>query len=210
MASLVPNHVFGFKGSLRDSVKFVDETTYVYVAGHNVVLVNTEQKHQRVISGSPDTDGITAIAVSPSKRYVAVAERCLLSQVGTVTPRPSDAPRSSVSEPRASLTSAAGPEGKAVPAGGDGKSVVLDVKGPIITIYEAATLKKRRVLGGSEVLQGTRDYSSICFSADGKTIAAQGGAPDFTLVIWSLEKLKVLSSCKSSSGTATIDQVGVI
>lgn len=46
-----------------------------YAAGHTVVLYNTETKKQRFISGSTDDDGFSALAVCPSKRFLAVAEQ---------------------------------------------------------------------------------------------------------------------------------------
>eukprot|EP00964_Phaeocystis_antarctica_P140150 scaffold104937_cov75-Phaeocystis_antarctica.AAC.10 len=59
--------------------------TVLYPAGHNVVIFNTEQKTQRFISGTEKTEGITAIAVSPNKKYVAVAERAAEGEKALVT-----------------------------------------------------------------------------------------------------------------------------
>jgi len=75
LASLIPHYVFGIKSSIKNSLFFVDETTIVYPAGHNVVFGSLDQKAQRIISGTPDTDGITAMALTPNKKQVAVAER---------------------------------------------------------------------------------------------------------------------------------------
>lgn len=75
LASLIPHHVFGVKSSIKNSMYFTDETTVMYVAGHNLVFWSVDQKAQRIISGTPDTDAITAIAITPNKRQVAVAER---------------------------------------------------------------------------------------------------------------------------------------
>lgn len=47
----------------------------LYAAGHSVVLYNTETRAQRFIAGSQDTDCICAIAVTPTKKHVALAER---------------------------------------------------------------------------------------------------------------------------------------
>lgn len=68
-------HVFGLKGDVKDNVHYVDETTVLFPAGHNVVLYNTEQKVQKFIPGTIDTSGITCLAISPNKKYVAIAER---------------------------------------------------------------------------------------------------------------------------------------
>lgn len=45
-------HVYGLSGDVADNIHYVDETTVVYPAGHNVVLYNTEQKVQRHIAGT--------------------------------------------------------------------------------------------------------------------------------------------------------------
>lgn len=75
LASLIPHHVFGLQASLKDVLHFVDETTVIYPAGHNLVFWSTDQKTQKIISGSPETDGISAVALSPNKKQVAIAER---------------------------------------------------------------------------------------------------------------------------------------
>jgi hypothetical protein len=75
LASLIPHYVFGVKSSIKNSLFFVDETTIVYPAGHNLVFWNLIEKSQKIISGTPDADGITAIALTPNKRQIAVAER---------------------------------------------------------------------------------------------------------------------------------------
>ena len=98
---------------------------------------------QRFIFGSEGTDGITALAVSPSKRYVAVAERAERGQVN---------------------------------------------------VYDLHTLKKRKVLSTPE--SASREYVSLCFSADNKFLLTLGGAPDWTLVCWAWEKAKPLASEK--------------
>eukprot|EP00742_Colponemidia_sp_Colp-10_P003011 GILJ01003213.1.p1 GENE.GILJ01003213.1~~GILJ01003213.1.p1 ORF type:complete len:1307 (+),score=279.75 GILJ01003213.1:41-3922(+) len=74
-ATLTHRHVFGLKGDVKDDVHYVDENLVVYPSGHNTVLYNTESKTQRFFPGTEGTEGITALAVSPSKRYLAVAER---------------------------------------------------------------------------------------------------------------------------------------
>lgn len=78
LASLIPHHIFGLKASLRDAVYFVDDTTVMYPAGHNLVFWSTDQKSQKIISGTPDADGISAIALTPNRKQVAVAEHMFL------------------------------------------------------------------------------------------------------------------------------------
>ena len=75
LAQMVTRHVFGLKPDVRGNVWYLDEQTVLYPAGHNIVIFNTEQKTQKFIAGTEKTEGITAMAVSPNKKYVAVAER---------------------------------------------------------------------------------------------------------------------------------------
>ena len=73
--SLSFRHMFGINGSVSDNISFSDDDTIVYIVGHNVVLYNKVDKKQRFIYGSEASDGMTAFAVSPGKRYIAIAER---------------------------------------------------------------------------------------------------------------------------------------
>ena len=68
-------HVFGAKGDVRDNVHFLDETTVLYAAGNQIVLHHVESNTQRFIPGAPDAEGITALALSPNRKYLAIAER---------------------------------------------------------------------------------------------------------------------------------------
>ena len=68
-------HIFGLKSDVNSNVHFTDDHLVLYPAGHNTVIFNMESKVQKFIHGAPHTDGISAIAVSPSRRYVAVAEK---------------------------------------------------------------------------------------------------------------------------------------
>lgn len=55
----------------------------------------------------------------------------------------------------------------------EGKSIVaLEIKNPVISIYDTVTLKKKKVLSSSEA--GAHEYVSLAFSADGKLVLAQG------------------------------------
>jgi hypothetical protein len=44
-----------------------------------------------------------------------------------------------------------------------------------------------------------QEIVSMAFSADSKMLAAQGGAPEWNMVIWLWEKSKVLASVKTSN-----------
>lgn len=44
-----------------------------------------------------------------------------------------------------------------------------------------------------------QEYVSLSFSPDGKLLLAQGGAPDWSLLLWTWEKSKVASSVRSTN-----------
>jgi WD40 repeat protein len=75
IASLTARHVFGIKGDVADNICYLDEQTIVFPTGSNCILYNIDQKSQRFIPGTDKSPGITAMAVSPNRRYVAIAER---------------------------------------------------------------------------------------------------------------------------------------
>lgn len=159
-AQLSHRHIFGLKSGVKDNVWYVDENLVLYPAGHNTIIYNAENKLQKFIYGTPGTDGITALTVSPSSRYVATAERSVQEQVGL----------------GAGGANAAG-------------------RG-IVNVYDLHTLKKRKVLSTPE--SSSREYVSMSFSSN-KLLLTQGGAPDWTLVVWQWEKAKPLASVKVSN-----------
>ena len=75
IAALLPRHAFGIAGGVKDNCWMLDDTTCVYVSGHNTVVANLEQRTQRFIPGTEGFEAITAICVSPKKDLVAIAER---------------------------------------------------------------------------------------------------------------------------------------
>ena len=76
----VCRHIFGLKSDVSFGLHYLEDNCVIYPAGHNIVLYSTDTKTQRFIHGS-DVNGpqgrteICGLAVSPNKRYVAVAER---------------------------------------------------------------------------------------------------------------------------------------
>ena len=145
-AALIHRHVFGIKGDVRDPVAFLDEQTVLYPAGHNTVLYNLENRTQRFLPGTEKTEEITAIAVSPNKKFAAVAEK---SDKGT------------------------------------------------IAVFDLHSLKRRRLLTATDSL--SKEFVSIAFSPDSKQLMAQGGAPDWTLPMWTWEKAYFVASIKTAT-----------
>ena len=75
IATVQTSYCYGLKGSVSNSVSYLDEKTVVYPSGANLVLCSAEQKTQKFVPLTPGSEGATAIAVSPNRRYVAVAEK---------------------------------------------------------------------------------------------------------------------------------------
>eukprot|EP00391_Amoebophrya_sp_Ameob2_P005860 CAMPEP_0178992180 /NCGR_PEP_ID=MMETSP0795-20121207/5960_1 /TAXON_ID=88552 /ORGANISM="Amoebophrya sp., Strain Ameob2" /LENGTH=1181 /DNA_ID=CAMNT_0020684011 /DNA_START=596 /DNA_END=4141 /DNA_ORIENTATION=+ len=66
---------FGLKADVRSNVHFFEESQLAYPAGHTTVLYYQEQKQQKFFPGTDGTEEITCMAISTSKRYLAVAEK---------------------------------------------------------------------------------------------------------------------------------------
>lgn len=145
--SLFLRHVFGLRGSVRDNIHFIEDVTVVYPAGRNVVVYNIEQKTQRFISGSPDSDGISAIAVSANRKLIAVAEKPLGSRGGGTPARGSPEGGHQLEKSGTAQSVGLGESGKGgvTSAGSLGDA---GAKGAVITLYDSTTLKKRKVRGG--------------------------------------------------------------
>jgi len=74
--SLVHRHVFGLKANVKGNVHYTDEAHVLYPAGHNAILYMADQKVQaKVFPGTDGSEGITCLAVSPNRKFVAVCER---------------------------------------------------------------------------------------------------------------------------------------
>jgi len=67
-------HAFGIKSDVKDNIHYIDDVTVAYPVGRNVVIYNTQSNTQKFITGAEKTDAITAMALSPNKKYIAVAE----------------------------------------------------------------------------------------------------------------------------------------
>ena len=70
-----PKYSFGLKGDVANNVWYLDEQSIIYPSGANLVVFNIDQKVQKFIPCGAGSEGMTALAVSPNKRYAAVAEK---------------------------------------------------------------------------------------------------------------------------------------
>lgn len=65
----------GIKSDVKESVLYLDDSEVIYPCGHNVVFYNIVERGQRYISGIEGTQAITALALSKSRKWLAVAEK---------------------------------------------------------------------------------------------------------------------------------------
>eukprot|EP00913_Durusdinium_trenchii_P002841 g2629.t1 len=75
-AQLAHRHVFGFKSGVKGNVHFTDDAHLLYPAGHNTILYHADHKSQiRVFPGSEGSEGISSLALSPNRKFLAVCEK---------------------------------------------------------------------------------------------------------------------------------------
>lgn len=71
-------HAFGVNPKLRNSMVLADDHILAYVCGHQTVVMNTESREQSFIPGATQpyvSLGITTLAASISKKFIAVADK---------------------------------------------------------------------------------------------------------------------------------------
>lgn len=66
--------VFGVCEDVKDGIHYLDEDYIVWIAGESVVLLDTQQGTQELIPCTPACEGVTAMALAPNRRLLAVAE----------------------------------------------------------------------------------------------------------------------------------------
>ena len=70
-----PRFFFGLKGDVNNNVLYIEDNVVAYPCGHNVIVYYINEKMQRFIPGIEGSQGITALALSPSRKYLAVCEK---------------------------------------------------------------------------------------------------------------------------------------
>lgn len=70
-----PRFIFGFRADVGNNVAYSEDGAVVYPVGHNVVLYSPDIKTQRLIPGTLESEGFSAMCVSANKKLLAVAER---------------------------------------------------------------------------------------------------------------------------------------
>ena len=169
------------RSDVKDNLHVIADTTIVYPAGHNIVIWNLESQQQQFIQPTLESEGIIGLTLAPNQRHVAVTER---AERATVTIYDLQTLK------RRKVLSSVDISGKVkvIPA-----IKALRVQGSLVL----CTLQVR--YNGQSSLCRMQEITSVIFSQDSKLLAAQGGAPDWNLVLWQWEKSKLLASIRTSN-----------
>lgn len=68
------HYIFGVQQGVSGNVNYLDEQTVLFPSGNQFVRFNIDQKQQKFIAGSEKCSGMSAVAISPNRRYIAIAE----------------------------------------------------------------------------------------------------------------------------------------
>lgn len=71
--------IYGINGALVDNLAFLEDDTVAYVAGHNIVLYNKNDRTQKSLPNSEKSDGTTCFA-SGGRRCVKCVIISLFNQ----------------------------------------------------------------------------------------------------------------------------------
>ncbi|KAM4640524.1 cilia- and flagella-associated protein 57 [Discoglossus pictus] len=69
------HYIFGLQYRVGNNICYFDEQTIIFPSGNNCIKYNVDQKWQKFIPGSERSQGMQALAISPNRRYLAMAER---------------------------------------------------------------------------------------------------------------------------------------
>lgn len=64
--------VLGINGTLPSALAYVDDTDVQFVSGRCIVRYDTETRQQNILHASANAAAITALAISPNKRFVGI------------------------------------------------------------------------------------------------------------------------------------------
>ncbi|RNC42307.1 WD repeat domain 65 [Trypanosoma cruzi] len=79
--SLVKRHAFGIRPDVYGCLNWVEEGTLLYPVGKTVVVHNLNSNTQRFFDAGVHSSGLTALAVSANKKFIAIAEGGIAPQI---------------------------------------------------------------------------------------------------------------------------------
>ncbi len=188
------------RSNVTNGLHYIDENVLLYPAGHALVMYATDTRLQEFIHGVKESLAITAVALSSSKRCVlgfplGKTRYHPFPALGWCCRRPCDsdvheAPCQHQIYFRVHCACAAFASRLVAVAerNADFARVQLyNLRNPLHNI---------KVLALPEMV--SKEFVSMCFSADDKMLLVQGGAPDWLLSCWLCEKGKVRTgTCQS-------------
>ncbi|ESL10759.1 hypothetical protein TRSC58_01502 [Trypanosoma rangeli SC58] len=79
--TLVKRHAFGVRPEVYGCLSWVEEGTLLYPVGKTVAVHNLNTNTQRFFETTVHSSGLTALAVSANKKFIAIAEGGMLPQI---------------------------------------------------------------------------------------------------------------------------------
>ena len=71
MAGIAQLHcMLGLRVGVPGALTYLDETDVQFISGRNLVRFDIDTRTQKIQSGTNDSAGITAVAVTTNRRYV--------------------------------------------------------------------------------------------------------------------------------------------
>ncbi len=78
----------------------------------------------------------------------------------------------------------------------------------VVALYDSHSFRRKKAFNFNDV--GSKEIISISFSDDGRLCVTQGGAPEWNLVLWNVEKnVKIISSTKASTDEFPVNKVSI-
>ncbi|KAI9149781.1 hypothetical protein H9P43_009960 [Blastocladiella emersonii ATCC 22665] len=225
IAAVAHKHAFGLKADVRGNIHWLDDSTAVYPCGSNTVIYHAEARTQKFIPVQDTCDAITAMALAPNKRFIAIAERGELGASIVVYDLMTLRKRKVLVVPPspAGSTGMAGHASQVPPSseasrglgGGVNSGLPPDSANPSGNLGGMAggSVAPASSTGGGGNAGGAnsdtpKEIVSLCFSADSKYIASLTCGPDWMLHNWSWEKAKVIASVRTNNVAGyTVHQV---
>jgi cilia- and flagella-associated protein 57 len=157
--------MFGFKEDVKGNLFFLDSDIVVYPCGHNIVIYRIDDRSQRFIPGLEGSEGITAMALSSSKKFLAVCEKgpmpiCTVYNVGRLL--------------------------EAIKAENRNKK-------PSSVTYDHTAIKTKKVLSSGDVKTNQFVAVDFCANEEKKQLVTLSSHPDCKVIIWNWDKQKCLS-----------------